>query len=776
MATIKASDITLNIAPVQFSGDTLISIGVQPYESSDQLKSLRAAHRETYFFRRYENVIASVSLASEHQPIGEQVVERKLGDVSWLVAPLALEALLRYFHGLGRPILSHKPLQVLSNRQGDQLLSESASKEVEIPDWLEKKASYVFDTRILYPDDRTPRIVLACDVRACHLITMPCDELIRAGVPLESRYVQIHQPDGDPRLLPKTSLAGKVLSAEDGILTLTDHREGYATVPASEAYLEPRRENISWCLQHLFPDMAQTILNGVDAASARLRNGKEKLRRIQSIFEYLRTEPHQLLPGVDFTLGPILKRVSGREWFPRHEVIQKPILVFDPAGSRTDIWNERGIDSHGPYDQRSFTPKRPRIVVICQAGAQGQVEQFLHKFLEGLPSVVTGFGERSRAPYAKGFIRRYALEQAHLEVFPAKDARSESYLMECRRAIESAAANKQEWDLAIVQIEDAFHQLWGDENPYLATKSLFMKHQIPVQEVTLEKICAPNSELVYILNNISLATYAKLNGTPWLLKSDSTIAHELVIGIGIYHLSEQRLGPKERVVGITTVFTGDGNYVLDNKTAAVPYDDYAAALLSSLRESIQAIRKDQNWKSSDSIRLIFHTFKPFKDTEVTVVDKVMAELGHPNVKHAFVHFVDDHPFHVFDECNQGAYFSRDVKKGVFAPQRGLLLKLNRSEALLSFKGANELKQPEDGIPFPTLLRLHRNSSFTDLTYIARQAFNFSCHSWRTFSPAPLPITILYSELIAKLLRELDDVTGWDADAMLGRIGRTRWFL
>ncbi len=776
MGTTAMSDFTLNVVPVQFEAGTSISVGVQPYESSDQLKSLRAEYGETHIFKRYKNVIASVSLSSEHEPIGEKIIERKIGDVVWLAAPLVMDALLRYFHEHDRPILSHKPLQILSNRRGDQLLSESAPEGVEIPDWLEKKVSYVFDTRILYPDDKTPLIILACDVRACHVIAEPCDELIRADIPLETRYVQIHQTEGDSRLLPKPSLVGRVLNVKDGILTLADHREGYETVSISEAYLEPRRENVSWCLRHLFPDTAQTILNNVDAASARLRCGPEKLRRLKAMLEHLRSARHELVPGVNFTLGPILKRKSHREWVPKHEVIQKPILVFDPSGSRTDIWNERGIDNHGPYDQRSFTPKQPRIAVICQAEAQGQVEQFLHKFLEGLPSVVTGWGDRARAPYAKGFIRRYALEKVYLEVFPTKDARSGSYLNECRRAIEHAAASKQEWNLAIVQIEDAFHQLCGSENPYLATKSLFMKHQIPVQEITLEKMCAPNSDLVYIMNDISLASYAKLNGIPWLLKSDSTIAHELVIGIGSYYMSEQRIGPKERIVGITTVFTGDGNYVLENKTAAVPYENYAAALLSSLRESVQAIRRDQNWKPSDSIRLIFHTFKPFKDTEVTVVDKVMAELGHPNVKYAFVHFVDEHPFHIFDESNKGVYFSRDVKKGVYAPQRGLLLKLNRSEALLSFKGAREVKQPEDGIPAPILLRLHRNSSFTDLTYISRQAFNFSCHSWRTFSPAPLPITILYSELIAKLLRGLDDVADWDADAMLGRIGRMRWFL
>lgn len=61
-------------------------------------------------------------------------------------------------------------------------------------------------------------------------------------------------------------------------------------------------------------------------------------------------------------------------------------------------------------------------------------------------------------------------------------------------------------------------------------------------------------------------------------------------------------------------------------------------------------------------------------------------------------------------------------------------------------------------------------------YLTRQAFDFSCHSWRMFTPAPLPITILYSELIARLLAGLRDVPNWDPDTMLGSIGRTRWFL
>jgi len=689
-----------------------------------------------------------------------------------------MESLLNFFSGQDRPVLSYKPLKILSGRPADQLLSGCAQNGVVIPSWLEKKISYRFDTRTIHPDDQPSLSVLTCDVRTSNIISASCDELLRVSIPLESRYVQIHKDGDDPRIVPKSQLVGKVVRVEDEKLVLEDFIPGYETIEPSKAYLEPRRENLSWCLSHLFPGSSQQILDRLDGVAAKLQMGPERLKRIKALLSYLQSEPLEVAPGLTFTLGQPFKERTKNRWFPNCEVIRKPILVFDPGNSppRTDVWNERGIDEHGPYDQRFFSPKRPRVALICQAQSQGQVEQFIHKFIEGLPTVISGSGKYARAPYAKGFRRRYALEKIDVHLFTAADSRAVSYRSACRQAIEFAAQENEPWNLAFIQIDEAFHQLRGDENPYLITKSMFMKQQIPVQEITLEKMTSPNSDLVFIMNDISIATYAKLGGVPWILKSDSPISHELVIGLGGHHLSESRLGAKERIVGITTVFSSSGDYLLESKTAAVPYEGYAEALLTSLRKSIETIREEQNWKSTDSVRLIFHTFQQVKDTEVTVVDKVMSELGLPNVQYAFVHFVDDHPLILFDENQQGAFAPGGIKKGALAAERGTMLRLGQREALVSFTGPRDLKQAKDGIPKPILLRLHRNSTFKDLTYIARQAFNFSCHSWRTFSSAPLPVTILYSELIARLLRELEDVSDWDPDAMLSLIGRTRWFL
>jgi argonaute-like protein implicated in RNA metabolism and viral defense len=350
-----------------------------------------------------------------------------------------------------------------------------------------------------------------------------------------------------------------------------------------------------------------------------------------------------------------------------------------------------------------------------------------------------------------------------------------AYTEACRKAVETAADGGFEWNLAIVQIDQDFKMLAEKDNPYFASKATFLKHRVPVQEITLETMQFVYSQIVYALNNMSLATYSKIGGIPWLLKSQPTVAHELVIGIGSQTISSSRLGAGERVVGITTVFSSDGKYLLDDRTAAVPFNQYKSELSRSLKRSIENVRRVDNWRSSDAVRLVFHVFNQMADSEAAAVATLVEELGLTQVKYAFIHLVDTHPFTVFDEANRGKK-QRDEMKGVYVPDRGISVSISDSETLLCFTGGNDLKQAKHGMPQTTLLRLHRQSTFRDMTYLTRQAFDFSCHSWRMFTPAPLPITIHYSELIARLLAGLRHVPNWDSDAMLSPTSRTRWFL
>jgi hypothetical protein len=773
--------LALNLAPIELASTAELRVGLQPYDD-DRLDQLRDEGRGTYFYKRYreQDAIACVALDDAYAPQGTKVVTLRCADVPWLVSSLVLEALLAFFHENGRPVLGYKPLRIVTRQKSDELLRRRPIEGVDLPEWLERRISYVFDTRTIYPDRRTPRVALACDVRVANIIAAPASELLALGVPLAGRYVQVRQQGPDARLRAKLRLAGRVVSIRGAgpraILVLDDHDEGMETVPAAAAYLEPRQEHVALCLQRLVPQHAAALMAATEATTTALRNGREQVKRTETLFDALRGQPLELAPGVPFRLGPLLRQASA-PWFPVAEDLPKPVFVLDPSGSRAGTWHQGELDKSGPYDRRGFTPKTPKILVVCQAGAQGQVEQWLARFLDGMPDAKIGGVGRERAPYAQGFVRRFHLQDTKVLTVTTPTPDATGYAAACRKALQYATGKGFKWDLAFVQIDTAFRQLDGEDNPYLVTKALLLKLGVPVQAITLDTMRQHITQLPYTMNNISLASYAKLGGVPWLLKSQPTVARELVLGLGSHEVQGSRFGANERLVGITTVFSADGSYLLDNKTMVVPYAEYAAALLETVREAVRTVGREQNWKPSDTVRLIFHAVKPFRDEQVDTITRVVAELGHEHAEFAFLQFSEDHPYRLFDEAQEGAPAKGGAKKGVYAPPRGLALELTNSEALVAFVGPNDVKKPSDGTPQPALLRLHRSSTFTDMTYLTRQAFNFSGHSWRSFFPARLPITIIYSELIASLMRCLEPVKGWDADAMqLGQISRTRWFL
>jgi hypothetical protein len=757
----------LNAVRIESDPKAKLAVGRQPFDG-DILEQLRNEHRHEYLVRRGGEdglSILSVALVEGLKPLGDAVEDQLANQAPWLLAPLTLDALLRLFTGLGREVIGWRPLRVLSQQPSNLIPADS-----ELPHWLQRRVVFSFDTRSIRTSDKQLELVLMCGVRTTNQIDADCGTIVSAGIPIEGKYVTAYRPRSDERLRGTYQLAGRVAALQGSRIVLEDHGDGPSSIELADAFLENRKENLVWCADRLLGPKAARVLDAADQAASEHVSGPGRLGHTRRMFDYLRRQDIELAPGVPLRLGPFAGSVKG-SWNFSSEVIKRPTLVFDPSGTRTDTWNERGLDKNGPYDQRSFTPKELRIAVVCQAAFEGQVDRFLAKFLEGLP----GIKSRDRVPYEKGFIRRYALQKPTVQIFTSRSSSVAEYAAACREAIETATNDGVEWNLALVQIDKAFRDLPGVKNPYFTVKAAFLKQRVPVQEITLDTMSMPDERLVYALNNMSVATYAKVGGVPWLLKSHPSVAHELVIGIGSQNISSFRLGGQERVVGITTVFSSDGRYLLENRTAAVSYDDYPQELFKSLAHSIEQVRKTDNWRSTDDVRLIFHVFKQIKDLEADAVAKLVDNLGLAQVKYAFLHVVDDHPFTLFDEAQPGIRWS-GAMKGALAPERGLSVVLSDAETLLCFTGSREVKLPHHGLPQPSLLKLHRKSTFRDMTYLARQAFDFSCHSWRMFTPAPLPITILYSELIARLLAGLRDIPNWDPDTMLGSIGRTRWFL
>ena len=102
------------------------------------------------------------------------------------------------------------------------------------------------------------------------------------------------------------------------------------------------------------------------------------------------------------------------------------------------------------------------------------------------------------------------------------------------------------YDLAFVIIKES-HRLLGNNDPYLVAKATLMNYEIPVQEIEIETIDLPISNQPYVLNNLSLASYAKMGGIPWVMASTKGkgVMHELVFGVGSSIVRQGRLQGQE---------------------------------------------------------------------------------------------------------------------------------------------------------------------------------------------------------------------------------------
>ncbi|MFW6116689.1 MAG: argonaute/piwi family protein, partial [bacterium] len=526
------------------------------------------------------------------------------------------------------------------------------------------------------------------------------------------------------------------------------------------------------------------ILARLRQLRAPLSTATGKLARIRQTLTGLKNK-HKIVLGsnVRVTLGDLL--VPGDAEFPVKISTSRPSFLCGPQGRKTCSWPDRGIQRWGPFKYMQHTQNTPLIGVVCEASHRGRVEQFINSLRDGFPDEswkkATSWRKTKKPnPFEGGLVGKFRLTRVSLKYEEVERPTAQEYRRAAERLLNAVPAGL---DLAIVQTRERFKDLRGDENPYLVSKAAFMEAGVPVQAVCIENVEADDSSLPYILNNIALANYAKLDGIPWVISTRGPTSHELVFGLGYSEIGQGRLGAKARYVGITTVFQGDGRYLVWGLTREVEFDNYAEALLKNLHTTIRYVRDQNRWQEGDDVRLIFHVYKPLKNREVEAIKRLVENLVEDqlSVEYAFLNLSSWHMYQIFDPQQGGVSYTtltgRRRKKGKGVPERGLCYQLSKHAALLHLTGPHDLKTAEQGTPRPLLVKLHPDSDFTDLTYLVRQIYHFTFMSWRSFFPATEPVTILYSRLIARMLGSLNPVTGWNSKVLsVGSLRDRRWFL
>lgn len=745
----------LNFTPLQVHGEA-IRLQMLPFRDSQQLRDLRNQHRTQYAITRRADQIIALPLSPGAEPLAPEQ-EVAIADHLSYLRPLLEQRMVSLLSANKRLVTRYNPITAIG-----RILPTGFA---EVDEHLHLQSRVLLAIRSIKLQRDQP-IGLLWDLEIQKSCATSLEQLEGNGLALEGLVVERLVAAEDSRMQPQRRLVGRIGSLVDNDAVLSERFQNVeARQPLNELYLEASPENLRHLIRHLAKNAAGRAHSKIDEIIFSNSQGRARMEHIARISDWVRgLGPIELQPGLSVSIGGLLND-RDPEGFPRFSEATTPTYVFDAGTLKSETRAAVGLNKYGPYSRHVFTPTRPNVCVICDKAWRGRFELFLRKLKDGV--TIDG----NSLPFGRGLLGIYGLQDLVLTFVEADGFTADSYHSAASKAVR-LTADGAPWNLAIIQTERDSRLLPPQKNPYLVAKAAFLSNQIPTQFVAVETLSMAPVNLAYTLSNLALAIYAKLGGIPWLIKSDKAIAHEVVIGLGSAAVGESRFSKKERIVGITSVFRGDGGYLLSNLSNAVPIAKYGEALTESLQATLQRVRTEMNWIKGDSVRIVVHAFKPMRNTEIESVKTALQEFSDFDLQFAFLHVKQDHPYLLFDDGQVG------VKgRGEKTPVRGLYAEIGDSDSLLTLTGPQQLKRPTDGLPRPLLLSLHRDSTFKDLVYLTKQVYWFSNHSWRSFLPAALPVTIYYSDLVAGLLGRLDRLGNrWSPSVMLGKIGTTRWFL
>ena len=758
-------ELFLNGFHLSLSSETF-SVHRMALPDNKQLKGLRREHDDWFIYWREGFLYAVPRNDSPRTTVGDPVTLQCSEHLQFIVS--LIDALLpKKFPGYDA--FRRHPFAFAGKK--DEIVGASATKLRTKPALLRYftiRPTFILEAKILetVPDQTTIGLFLTINTKwEC---TADLSALETAGANLGGLFVVRR------KTLPgQRRLVGQISNIVGSTVHLSAAYDDRATVGTDEVFLEGSKTSFARCLKALLGRDYDLFEQARQREEAKLISGPAVNEMVGQFHQFFRKDPAlPLTQELTATIGDHLKLTNTDAYHTIHQAA--PVqYYFDPARTKASPYPWVGIKQYGPFSKDTFPKRTPTILVVFPDSAQGATEKFLNSFRNGLAT--------PKSQYEGGFSKLFSLLNPTFTLCKVPLVSATNPAQAYQRAIEESLAANSNIDAAIVVLMDQHAELPDANSPYLTAKATLMLAGIPAQEIKISRFTKSPYEMQYLLANFAVALYAKMNGTPWTVNQDTTISDELIIGIGTSEVRKNRFSERARYVGITTVFRGDGNYLLSHVGKDCTYEEYPSVLQESTERLLQEIKQRNGWNPGDNIRLIFHTYKPLKNIEIAEIAKraALAVGSEQTIEFAFLTVTIEHPFLLVDPQQPGItsrYGDGGNAKGVLVPERGTITQLGRYTRLVCTNGPFLIKHENAPLPAPLLVHIHKGSTFNDLTYLSEQVLKFTGLSWRSTLPAKKPVSIYYSELIAGLLGRLRNVPGWSPAVLNTRLRASRWFL
>ena len=742
-----------NFYPISFDFSEFKISRVQ-YEDG-KLESLREEYNNTHSLFRNEDFIY-ISPMGEKNEITDKYITLNVDEDQDVVASLIKHIFFRTFRDEHSDIipLDFYPFRFISRKQHDNVTDSL------IPEELKKDISYRKLIELqLRRMEINGKLQFGFVVNEYYkwIFNKNLRELVKEGYNLIGKPVleALQIPGLENIMAPTETLIGIVKDTGENEVTVNTN-DGEKSYSYENLFLQKTRKEIGDYLEFkIGADKTTKIFKSIYKYNEKRFNPRTIYTDTIEIIRHLSKLEYKNTDSFSFHISSEPAEANGNFNF------EPTKLIFDITPGRSSETPLSGLWNYGPYDSSMFANKSPKFLAICHRSNRGSMSDFLGKFRDGISD--------SRY-FKKGFKDLFKLHSLDFKIYESNGLFPENY----EEAIDRALKENDDinFDLAVVEGREESKYFPIVDNPYYRSKVKLMNLGIPVQVIKDENFIGNDEKIADILGPLALQIYAKIGGTPWVLPSGSGADRELVIGVGS-HLERPNLfsgAEQSKIVGITTFFSGDGKYLLGKKLRDVPFNDYFNELLDSLTESINNLAEEFAWNKGDTVRIVFHIFKPIKDIESKVVEELIAKYEDYNIKFAFVTISQKHPFLLLKhEKGSGNDF-------VSVPDRSANQKIDDLSCLVQFRGAKQRTSRFHRFSNPALIKIHENSTYQDLYFITQQILNFTYMSWRNFLPSHSPVTTLYSDLIADMSTKLRQIDKWNPEIINVQFKDKKWFL
>lgn len=643
--------------------------------------------------------------------------------------------------------------RIVSRRPGKDIIRDLIPDDLK--DILGYKEFITIHLREIHEQSDQSVFCFTIEISHRWIFSKSIAELIEEGYNPMGQAVQKSEPIPGLKgvLAPDETLIGILKETNDNT-AIVETNEGQETHKTDELYLRRSRTNIgSYLSCRLGVRQAKHIFNHIFHQGPERLSPANMLNEIQNIANSIGRLSYRNSQGFSF-------KIDNDPFTPSNRISIEPTsCIFDPTPGCSNEIVFRGLAQHGPYDSGNFDTKTPHILVICLKSTRGSVSSFLGKLVDGIPQ--SNF-------YRRGFKDLFRLHSVTFKIEEADKRAPEAF----EEAIVRALASGEAFDLAIVEGDEPVVGLDPNSNPYYRSKAKLMNAGLLVQGIRTATLRDGDGSLQYKLAPLALQLYAKLGGVPWVLPSTQNIDREIIVGIGNRLIRRNPFAGTEqsRIVGLTTFFSGDGQYLLGRQLTDVPYEGYFDELLRSLENSINSLAEEYGWERGDTVRIIFHIFKPIKDIEAEVVNELVSKYTQFTIRFAFVTISERHPYQIFSNVIE------NNKPLIVEPKRGTNFLVDDLTCVMQLLGREDRKSKFHKFSDPVQVRIHESSTYQDIVFVCQQIQHFCYMSWRNLNPIHTPVTILYANLIAKLSSNLKRVNGWNPDVINARFRNKKWFL